>query len=227
MPINMPSNTTSNLNNKSLWNKTLSRCIWTLGLLGSSWLSAQSLDPAKLYQQQCVACHGANAEGNQALKAPKLAGQMDWYLVNQLNTFKNKQRGGTEGDSFGSGMAAMAANLTEQQISGLATYLSGLQSKAASDSAVNGDLVKGEQFYQSLCGSCHGPGGKGNKALNSPKLAGLNDWYLVEQIQKFRSGKRGYHADDRLGRQMKMMSGILPGEDAIKAVSSYLSTQNH
>jgi len=32
----------------------------------------------------CAACHGANGEGNQALNAPKLSGQHDWYLARQL-----------------------------------------------------------------------------------------------------------------------------------------------
>lgn len=178
-----------------------------------------------LYKQQCSACHGVNAEGNQNLKAPKLAGQSDWYLKNQLNSFKLGYRGKADGDAMGASMAAIAAGLNETQISGLVSYVVSLPSVVPAQSKLKGDLEKGQQFYQSLCGSCHGPGGKGNQALNSPKLSGLNDWYLVEQIEKFRSGKRGYHPDDKLGRQMKMMSSILPDQQAIEDVASYLSTQ--
>ena len=32
----------------------------------------------------CMACHGAQGEGNQLLNAPKLAGQPGWYLARQL-----------------------------------------------------------------------------------------------------------------------------------------------
>ena len=45
-------------------------------------------DPAKgqaLYAT-CASCHGANGEGNQALNAPAIAGQQDWYLTCLLYT---------------------------------------------------------------------------------------------------------------------------------------------
>lgn len=177
------------------------------------------------FKQQCIACHGVSAQGNQALKAPKLAGQSEWYIHNQLNSFKLGYRGKAEGDISGANMFAMAANLNEAQIASLSSYVSALSSEAAGQGMVKGNLEKGGQFYESLCGSCHGHAGKGNQALNSPKLAGLNDWYLVEQITKFRAGQRGYHSDDKLGRQMKMMSSILPDQEAINDVASFLSAQ--
>ena len=37
----------------------------------------------------CAACHGAQAEGNPVLNAPKLSGQQDWYLQRQLQHFKS------------------------------------------------------------------------------------------------------------------------------------------
>ena len=45
----------------------------------------------------CAACHGANAEGNQSLNAPKLAGQPGWYLARQVHNFKQGLRGGAPG----------------------------------------------------------------------------------------------------------------------------------
>jgi cytochrome c553 len=189
----------------------------------SSFAFSDTLEIGKAtYQQQCVACHGKNAEGNQAMKAPNLGGQDDWYVKNQLLAFKQGHRGTSSGDSSGAGMAAISKGLNNKKINGLALYLKTLSTKSDKDT-VKGNIEKGEQYYQSLCGSCHGPGGKGNKALNAPKLSGLSDWYLVEQINKFRSGKRGYHSDDKLGRQMKMMAGILPDEQSIKDVASFLA----
>ncbi|HWY94198.1 MAG TPA: c-type cytochrome, partial [Steroidobacteraceae bacterium] len=41
----------------------------------------------------CSACHGAQAEGNPQLNAPKLAGQAGWYLTRQLQDFKLGIRG--------------------------------------------------------------------------------------------------------------------------------------
>ena len=37
----------------------------------------------------CVSCHGAQGEGIEELMAPKLAGQEDWYLRNQLQLYKS------------------------------------------------------------------------------------------------------------------------------------------
>ena len=48
-------------------------------------------DPAKgkaLYAT-CASCHGANGEGNQALNAPAIAGQQEWYLTRQLKNYQD------------------------------------------------------------------------------------------------------------------------------------------
>ncbi len=63
----------------------------------------------------CMACHGAKGEGNEALNSPALAGQYDWYLVRQLQNYKNGVRGTKEGDTFGPQMAPMAMTLADEQ----------------------------------------------------------------------------------------------------------------
>lgn len=63
----------------------------------------------------CTACHGPGARGNEALGAPALAGQSDWYLVRQLEHFVGGVRGTTPGDSYGAQMAGMAGVLTDEQ----------------------------------------------------------------------------------------------------------------
>jgi len=61
----------------------------------------------------CATCHGAQAQGNEALGAPALAGQNDWYLVTQLQNFKAGYRGTHAGDSYGAQMVPMAAALAD------------------------------------------------------------------------------------------------------------------
>ena len=41
----------------------------------------------------CGSCHGQNGEGNEALTAPPLAGQSDWYLARSLEKYKAGMRG--------------------------------------------------------------------------------------------------------------------------------------
>lgn len=66
---------------------------------------------AKLYQV-CVACHGPDGNGNQALGAPRLTGQSDWYLLASLQKFKGGLRGNYPNAAI---MRGMAGTLTDEQ----------------------------------------------------------------------------------------------------------------
>lgn len=66
---------------------------------------------AALYRT-CTVCHGVQAEGNQALNAPRLAGQSDWYLVSQLQNYKAGIRG-VHGDVWGAQMRASTGVLAD------------------------------------------------------------------------------------------------------------------
>jgi cytochrome c oxidase subunit 2 len=59
-------------------------------------------------------------------------------------------------------------------------------------------------------------------------LAGMSDWYLVRQLNLFRSddraARRGGHADDIYGDQMYMMARLLRDESAINDVIAYINT---
>lgn len=77
--------------------------------------------------QVCSSCHGAKAEGNQALGAPPLAGMDDWYVVTQLKNFKAKVRGyDAQQDALGVAMGGMAASLDETAMKNIATFVHGL-----------------------------------------------------------------------------------------------------
>jgi len=61
----------------------------------------------------CTTCHGANAMGNEALGAPPLANQHDWYLVAQLRKFHSGMRGAHPDDITGAQMRAMSMTLAD------------------------------------------------------------------------------------------------------------------
>lgn len=76
----------------------------------------------------CSACHGPAGEGNPAQNAPKLAGQHDWYIVKQLQNYKDGSRGKGAGDMFGTLMAPMALTLTnDAAIANVAAYIATLE----------------------------------------------------------------------------------------------------
>jgi cytochrome c oxidase subunit 2 len=94
----------------------------------TSVLAAGDPERGKAFYATCGACHGASGEGMEALNAPALAGQEDWYVIRQLQNFKNGIRGTNPKDTFGMQMAPMAMTLpTEQAIEDVAAYISTLE----------------------------------------------------------------------------------------------------
>ncbi len=75
----------------------------------------------------CTACHGADGRGSKTLNAPALQGQYDWYLVRQLNNYRNGLRGTNQEDTYGMQMAPIAKTLTdEQDIKDVVAYINTL-----------------------------------------------------------------------------------------------------
>ena len=172
----------------------------------------------------CAACHGANGMGNKALNAPQIAGQEPWYLERQLNNFKGGIRGANPKDPYGMQMRPMALTLAnDQAVSDMAAFLSSMPVSKSSESSVKGDVAAGKTAYM-ICQACHGPTGGGNKALNAPRLTGLQDWYIVRQLKNFKSGARGTKAGDTYGMQMRPMALTLTTDAAINNVTAYIAT---
>ncbi|MBL0745634.1 c-type cytochrome [Chryseolinea lacunae] len=170
----------------------------------------------------CITCHGDAAQGNEKLKAPALANTDNWYLYRQLMNFRNGIRGYQPADTSGYQMAAMAKTLKDSlAVSHVVAYIKTLP-QVELPSIVKGDLKKGERTYQSICGSCHGPGARGNEKMNAPRLNGLEDWYLKSQIAKFRNALRGAHPADKFGAQMVPMVTLLADEQAVNDVIAYI-----
>lgn len=68
-----------------------------------------------LYQGNCGACHGGKAEGNPALKSPRLAGLDAAYLKRQFAHFRDGVRGTNPQDIPGRQMAMMAKTLPNER----------------------------------------------------------------------------------------------------------------
>ena len=196
-----------------------------LGIMTAENASAAG-DPAKgkAAYAVCAACHGANGMGNKALNAPRIAGQEPWYLERQLNNYKKGIRGANPKDSYGMQMRPMALTLAnDQAVSDMAAYVSSMPASNPSESTVKGDATAGKASYM-ICQTCHGPKGGGNRALNSPKLTGLQDWYIVRQLKNFKAGIRGTKSGDLFGMQMRPMAMTLANDEAINNVAAYIAT---
>jgi len=195
-------------------------------------------DSGKSAYLTCIACHGAEGEGNKALNAPKIAGLPDWYIARQLRSFKKGIRGSHQKDIYGMQMRPMAMTLAnDEAVDNVASYIStftggvSTASTASVEAApavtaavtVSGSAENGKTSF-AVCVSCHGADGAGNKALNAPRISGQQEWYVARQIANFKTGVRGSHAEDIYGQQMRPMAMILANEQAVADVSAYLST---
>jgi cytochrome c oxidase subunit 2 len=185
-------------------------------------VSTEGTADGKMLYITCIACHGDKGQGNQALGAPALVNQEGWYLKRQLNNFKRGIRGSDPEDVNGIQMAAIAKTIKDEAaMDAVIDYIKTFP-KVITKKTVAGDVENGKQYYNMICGACHGPNAKGNKILNAPRLTGIDDWYLVDQYKKFRDNKRGVHPEDTFGKQMQLMSNALPTEEAINNVIAYI-----
>jgi cytochrome c oxidase subunit II len=87
-------------------------------------------DPARGqegYARTCLACHGANAEGVEAVRGPPLRLMEDWYLLGQFRKFRNGWRGAHPEDVFGQVMAANASLYDDAEVIDILAYIRTLQ----------------------------------------------------------------------------------------------------
>ena len=72
-----------------------------------------------------------------------------------------------------------------------------------------------------ICVTCHGVDGRGNEVIGAPKIAGMEAWYIRDQLQGFKKQYRGIHASDENGREMKAMADYLTHNE-IDALAQWL-----
>lgn len=161
----------------------------------------------------CAACHGA--DGNSAIALnPKLAGQHPGYLDKQLSNFKD----GTRANAV---MGGMVANLTPEDMQGLALYFAA-QSPELAKAKTNGAGSLGEKIYRGgiaatqvpACAACHGANGEGIPK-RFPRLSAQHADYTVQQLKIFRTGERA-------NAPMMQAIAVKMSEAEMQAVADYI-----
>lgn len=183
--------------------------------LGDAWRARQVFN-------LCSSCHGSDGQGNVDIKAPPIAGMPEWYLKAQLEKFRAGTRGAHPKDFVGLRMRPMGRALDDNDLALVAGYVASLP-VAAQPETVKANLVKGEATYQ-VCVACHGAKGEGNQQLGAPPIVQSADWYLLDQLAKFKAAIRGGNpAVDPIGASMQAISTTLD-EEAMKNVIAYINT---
>jgi cytochrome c553 len=172
----------------------------------------------------CTQCHGEQGGGVAANLAPAIAGLPAWYVEAQLVKFKNGQRGLHAQDMGGLRMYPMSRWLqNEAEQKAVSAYVASLPAVEPSATLAQGDAAKGQGYY-AVCSACHGPDGAGNEGMGAPPLTGLNDWYLLSSIQKYKKSIRGALPGDTLGPAMIGMVATLPDDAAVLDVIAHIET---
>lgn len=94
---------------------------------GSSDIQGDVERGAELYEA-CTACHGADGRGSEELGAPDLIGQHDWYLVRQLEHFRDGLRGAHPEDVYGMQMRpfVLGTLMSDEDIVDVVAYIQSL-----------------------------------------------------------------------------------------------------
>lgn len=172
----------------------------------------------------CKQCHGADGGGMELALAPAIAGLDEWYVEAQLKAFKSGARGLHHLDVAGRRMYPMSLWLTtDEDIAAVAGYVAGMPGSYPETTLEGGDPAKGAASY-TICASCHGAAGEGNKVMNAPPLASMSDWYLQTSLQKYKAGIRGGNPKNPNAMLMRGMSMTLVDEQAIKDVIAHIMT---
>jgi cytochrome c553 len=208
----------------------MKKAVFVVFAIATAWLSGcgnlersrNLADPrvpaATLAQQVCSNCHGV---GGNAVSPnfPNLAGQVEPYVVAQLNGFKSHGRRDPAGFEY---MWGLSRSLSEQQIKDLAAYYAG---QAPIRQPIEGDrsrLDAGKSIFENgvadkgvpACSSCHGPKGEGNASF--PRISGQHLDYIVKQLLVFQ------RTDERPeGTIMKTVAHELT-QQHIRDVATYL-----
>jgi cytochrome c553 len=139
----------------------------------------------------CSSCHGR--DGNSVSSTfPRLAGQQEEYLVNQLKAFRDHSRADPHAHTY---MWGMAARLSDDTIAGLASFYAA-QKPAAGSPGDKAEMAAGQKIFEEgiperdvpACRVCHGEKAEGAGAV--PRVAGQHRAYLERQLEAFSGGAR-------------------------------------
>ncbi len=84
--------------------------------------------------ETCIPCHGEFGQGAQALDAPRLSNQHDWYIVRQIKNFKTGIRGSHQNDIYGAQMRIMSQMLeSDERVRAVAAYIATLEYRPAAE----------------------------------------------------------------------------------------------
>lgn len=133
------------------------RALLTLLCLAATLPAVAAPDGAKLFAQNCAACHGSDGRGGVGvpLALPDFLGSVsDHFLIATIR----HGRPGRVMPSF--------SQLSDSEVKAIVAHLrswmpKGMTAPVADDTPVHGDAVRGRALFAKNCAVCHGANGEG------------------------------------------------------------------
>lgn len=164
----------------------------------------------------CFTCHGLEGQGD-GVSAPRLAGLDVGYLQKQMEDYAVGLRPDDQ-------MTRIAKALSQKDRRAVAAWYAGLPATSTAPAApqpapavyLNGDAARGIV----ACASCHGAEGQGTGRGGNPQIAGQPAAYTLEQIDRWKSGKRRNDPRGVMAAAVKSLS-----DPEARAIALWLSTR--
>ena len=180
----------------------------------------------------CAACHGLDGNPTDP-QYPRIAGQPERYIAQQLQLFKHDKRN----EGMAAIMKPFAKPLSAQDMRDLGAYFATQKAGAgvADDTVIAAGPNSGKKFFEvgqqlfrsgdkargiPACMACHGPDGAGNPGPAYPHIAGQQSAYTQRRLEEYRTGtttQRDAHLFNVMATVAKQLS-----DEEIGSLSSYL-----
>ena len=181
---------------------------------GDASVGAQLVD-------SCAACHGV--DGNSiSTDWPKLSGQNQRYLYEQLKYFRD----GSRMNALMMSVTPYLQTLTDENLKDIAAFYSKYNSTVGQAKNDKEMLELGTQLYRfgnikkqiPACTSCHAVYGQGNSLAGYPAVAGQQIGYLTSTLKAYRSKERN------AGESSLIMQSIAANlsDNEIDALANYM-----
>ena len=171
--------------------------------------------------ESCAACHGI--DGNSiSTDWPKLAGQNQKYLYEQLKYFRDGERMNV----LMMAVTPYLQTLKDEDLLDIAAFYSRYNTSVGQAKDDEELLLLGTQLYRfgnmkkqiPACTSCHGVYGQGNSLAGYPSISGQQIGYLSSSLKAYRSKERN------AGESSLVMQSIAENltDNEIDALANYM-----
>lgn len=169
--------------------------------------------------QSCLICHSAR----EMQRGPVIDGLPQWYLEQQLRKFFIGVRGRNPTNRseylMGSGISLIKSDADIAE----AAKVFSRRPVQTPLKTIRGDAERGQAIF-TYCATCHGSNGHGREEVKAPPLVIQEDWYLYDQLVRFKTGLRGAGPIDPEGWLMHQVTQSLNTQD-FRDVVSYVNDE--